>query len=63
MVRHGESFGSSGMCPHKRGFCNSGGWIRGVPLYHPWSAGLWKLHCTMAVNRYTYVRCTGILAF
>ena len=33
MVRHGESFGSSGMCPHKRGFCNSGAWIRGVPLY------------------------------
>ena len=32
MAKHGESFGSSGMCPHKRGFeiCNSGGWIRGV---------------------------------
>ena len=33
MAKHSELFGSCGMCPHKRGVCNSGGWIRGVPLY------------------------------
>ena len=27
-------FGSSDMCLHKRGVCNSGVWIRGGPLYN-----------------------------
>ena len=30
MTKHGKSFGSSGMCPYWRGFCNSGVWIRGM---------------------------------
>ena len=33
MAKHGESLGSSGMCPHKRGVSNSGVWNGGVPLY------------------------------
>ena len=30
---YSEVFGSRGLCPHWRGVPNSGGWIRGVPLY------------------------------
>ena len=33
MAYYSGVFGSSDMCPHKRGVPNSGGWIRGVPLY------------------------------
>ena len=33
MTEDSGFFGSSGMCPHYRGVPNSGGWIRGVPLY------------------------------
>ena len=29
MVKHGESLGSSGMCPYKRGFCHSGAGLEG----------------------------------
>ena len=33
MAKHGESFGSSGMCPHKRGFCNSGAGLEGFTAF------------------------------
>ena len=36
MEKHGDLFGSSDVCPHKRGVCISGVWIRGdswIPLH------------------------------